>query len=79
MAAADVVPTFRDDAVQADVGWPLVDMTLKADHAPVILRRILREERVWCRIVEFAEEFGISCNSTLWCFRNVAEADCTWG
>ncbi|MAH58543.1 MAG: N-acetylmuramoyl-L-alanine amidase [Synechococcus sp. ARS1019] len=60
VAAGDVVPTFRDDAVQAEVGWPLVDMTLKTDQAPVILRGILREERVWCRVVEFAEEFGIS-------------------
>ena len=60
VAAGDVVPTFRDDAVQAEVGWPLVDMTLKTDQAPVILRGILREERVWCRVVEFAKEFGIS-------------------
>ena len=31
-----------------------------SDHAPVILRGILREERVWCQVMEFAEEFGIS-------------------
>lgn len=56
----DVVPTFRDDAVQEDVGWPLVEMILQSRHAPVILRGIVREGRVWCRVVEFAVEFGIS-------------------
>ena len=56
----DVVPTFRDDAVQADVGWPLVEMILQSSQAPVILRGIIRDGRVWCRVVEFAEEFGIS-------------------
>lgn len=60
VGARDVVPTFRDDAVQADVGWPLVEITLQSGDAPVMLLGILREERVWCRVVEFAEEFGIS-------------------
>ena len=60
VGARDVVPTFRDDAVQADVGWPLVEITLQSGDAPVMLLGILRQERVWCRVVEFAEEFGIS-------------------
>jgi hypothetical protein len=30
--------------------------------APVILRGILREGRAWCRVLEFAEEFGISAS-----------------
>ena len=29
IAAADVAPTYRDDAVQAAVGWPLVEMALQ--------------------------------------------------
>ena len=29
LAAEDVAPTYRDDAVQADVGWPLVEMALQ--------------------------------------------------
>ena len=48
IAASDVAPTYRDDAVQA----------------PVILTGILRPspegDRAWCRVLEFAEEFGIS-------------------
>jgi hypothetical protein len=60
VGAFDVVPLYREDAVQASVGWPLVEITLQQFTAPVILRGILREERAWCRVLEFAEEFGIS-------------------
>ena len=35
-------------------------MTLQSGNAPVILRGILRRNRAWCRVLEFAEEFGIS-------------------
>ena len=64
IGALDVVPTYRDDAVQASVGWPLVELTLQTGNAPVILTGILRPgpdgDRAWCRVLEFAEEFGIS-------------------
>ena len=64
VGSSDVVPTFRADAVQASIGWPLVELTLETEHAPVILTGILRQgsdgDRAWCRVVEFAEEFGIS-------------------
>ena len=64
IGALDVAPTYRDDAVQASVGWPLVELTLQTGDAPVILTGILRPgpdgDRAWCRVVEFAEEFGIS-------------------
>ena len=42
-------------------------MAVGGDHvagqdsqAAVIMSGILRDGRVWCRVVEFAEEFGIS-------------------
>ena len=64
IGAMDVSPTFRKDGVQAEVGWPLFEMSLQSGSAPVILRGILRlvtdGDRAWCRVVEFAEEFGIS-------------------
>ena len=64
IAAADVAPTYRDDAVQAAVGWPLVEMALQGGQTPVILTDILRPspegDRAWCRVLEFVEEFGIS-------------------
>jgi hypothetical protein len=44
VGALDVVPRFQDDAVQASV----------------ILRGIVRQNRAWCRVLEFAEELGIS-------------------
>lgn len=60
LGSLDVVPSFREDQVQPSVGWPLFEMTLQSGNAPVILRGILRENRAWCRVLEFAEEFGIS-------------------
>lgn len=59
-----MTPTYRDDAVQASVGWPLVELSLQTGHAPVILSGIFRPggdgDRAWYRVLEFAEEFGIS-------------------
>lgn len=66
VGALDVVPLYQEDGVQASVGWPLVELTLQQATAPVILRGILRSTtpgepaRAWCRVLEFAEEFGIS-------------------
>jgi hypothetical protein len=64
IGALDVAPTYRDDSVQASVGWPLFTMTLETASAPVILTGIVRPsdagDRAWCRVVEFAEEFGIT-------------------
>ena len=64
IGAMDVSPTFREDGVQAEVGWPLFEMSLQSSSFPVILRGIVRPgtngDRAWCRVVEFAEEFGIS-------------------
>ena len=33
---------------------------LHDNYGPVILRGILRHDRAWCRVLEFAEAFGIS-------------------
>ena len=56
----DVSPTFRKDGVQAEVDWPLFEMSLQSGSAPMILRPGTDGDRAWCRVVEFAEEFGIS-------------------
>ena len=42
IGALDVAPTYRDDAVQADVGCPRFEMSLQAASAPVILVGIIR-------------------------------------
>ncbi len=60
IGSLDVAPTFQDDQVQPSVGWPLFEMGLQRGDAPLILRGIVRENRAWCRVLEFAEEFGIS-------------------
>lgn len=68
VGALDVAPTYRVDAIQADVGWELFEMSLQTSNAPVILTGIMRPTndrpaqtaRAWCRLVEFAEEFGVS-------------------
>ena len=68
VGALDVAPTYRVDAIQADVRWELFEMSLQTGNAPVILTGIMRPSndrpaqsaRAWCRVVEFAEEFGVS-------------------
>jgi hypothetical protein len=60
VGALDVVPLYQDDGLQVSVGWPLVELTLERAGAPVILRGILRDQRAWCLVLEFAQEFGIS-------------------
>ena len=70
IGSLDVAPTYRPDGIQASVGWPLFEMVLQSREAPVILRGILRPDissdtpRAWCRVLEFAEEFGISVQYT---------------
>ena len=59
----DVVPTFREDAVQRSLGWPIFELLIQSAAAPVLLVGILRQDmdlKAWCRVLEFAEEFGIS-------------------
>jgi hypothetical protein len=60
IGSTDIAPTYRDDGVQASIGYPLFEMSLQGGNAPVILRGILRDDRAWCRVLEFAEEFGIT-------------------
>ena len=64
IGALVVAPTYLDDAMQASISWPFVELTLHTCKAPVILTGIIRpgasDDRAWCRVVEFAEEFGIS-------------------
>ncbi len=73
LGANDLAPTYLTDQVQAAVGWPLFEITLAGSLAPVILRGILRaqtpgaagpagEVRAWVRLLEFAEELGISAS-----------------
>ena len=64
MDTIDVVPTSREEAVQRSLGWPIFELSIQSGAAPVLLVGILRtemgEEKAWCRVLEFAEEFGIS-------------------
>jgi hypothetical protein len=60
IGSTDIAPTYREDGVQASIGHPLFEMGLQGGNAPVILRGILRNNRAWCRVLEFAERFGIT-------------------
>lgn len=62
IGSTDVAPTYREDAVQASIGYPLFEMSLQGGNSPVILRGIMRDDRAWCRVLEFAEEFGITAS-----------------
>ena len=44
-------------------GWPLVELTLQTDSAPIILTSILLPgpsgDRAWCKVLEFAEVWDL--------------------
>jgi hypothetical protein len=42
------------------VGWTATPYNWVRSGAPVILRGIVRQDRAWCRVLEFDEERGIS-------------------
>jgi hypothetical protein len=56
------VRRFREDQVLRGMGWPVFEMRLENHNAPVSLR----ESQAWCRVLEFAEEFGNSRRESLW-------------
>lgn len=60
IGSTDIAPTYREDGVQTSIGYPLFEMGLQGGNAPVILRGILRENRAWCRVLEFAQALGIT-------------------
>ncbi len=76
VGSTDVAPSYQGDQVQTSVGWPLFEMGLQNGQGQVILRGILRRGqtgdegpgeageplRAWCRVLEFAEEFGITAS-----------------
>jgi hypothetical protein len=56
----DVTPKYLEDQVQADVGYPLFEMSLQRQNAPIILVGIIRDHSAYCKVYEFAQEFGIT-------------------
>ncbi len=62
IGSTDIAPTYREDGVQASIGHPLFEMALQGGKSPVILRGIMRDDRAWCRVLEFAQEFGITAS-----------------
>lgn len=48
--------------MQASIGHPLFEMSLQGGNSPVILLGIMRADRGWCRVLEFAEELGITAS-----------------
>ena len=68
IAASDVAPTYRDDAVQAAVGWPLVEMALQGDHRPTGI-----EPGAGCWSSPRNSASASALNR--WCWGNGAEAE----
>lgn len=60
IGASDVSPSYLDNKVRSDIGYPLFEMSLQGSNSPIILIGILRSGKAYCRVLEFAEEFGIT-------------------
>lgn len=59
---SDMAPKYLQDKVQPSVGYPLFEMSLQGGNSPIILTGIVRDGRAQCRVLEFAEEFGITAS-----------------
>lgn len=56
----DVAPKYLEEQVQSDVGYPLFEMSLQGQNAPIVLVGIIRDNSAYCKVYEFAQEFGIT-------------------
>lgn len=54
-----IAPRYLTDKVQSNIGHPLCELV--SSDGKVILTGIIRGDRAWCQVLEFAEELGISC------------------
>ena len=55
--------TFGEDVLQSSLGWAAFELSIQSAETLVLLVSILRsgtEAKAWCRVLAFAEEFGIS-------------------
>jgi len=60
IGSATISPRYVEDQVSTISGIPTFELTLQGGFAPVILVGVIHESKAYCRVLEFADELGIS-------------------
>lgn len=60
LGSATLTPRYAQDQVPVGAGLPTVDLALQGGASPVILVGLIHQGKAYCRVLEFAEELGIS-------------------
>jgi hypothetical protein len=60
VGSATITPRYIEDQVSTTSGFPTFELTLQGAFAPVILIGVIHQSKAYCRVLEFADELGIS-------------------
>lgn len=60
LGATDIVPKYLQDQVHPSGELPSFEMALQGGNSPIILIGLIRDNQSYCRVLEFAEELGIT-------------------
>ena len=60
VGSATITPRYMEDQVSTTSGFPTFELTLQGAFAPVILIGVIHQSKAYCRVLEFADELGIS-------------------
>ena len=62
LTASDIFPKYLDDQVSTTAGLPTFEMALQGETYPLIMVGVFINNHGYCRVLEFAEELGITCS-----------------
>lgn len=62
LGSADISPRYVEDQVDQNTGLPTFEMSLQNTQSPVILVGLIHNNQAWCRVLEFADELGITAS-----------------
>jgi hypothetical protein len=60
IGSSTLFPHYVDDQVSTISGFPTFEMALQGFSSPVILVGVIHDSKAYCRVLEFADELGIS-------------------
>ena len=58
----DIFPKYLEDQVDPNGGFPTFQMALQGNSSPIILVGVIHNNTAYCRVLEFAQELGITAS-----------------
>jgi hypothetical protein len=62
LGATDILPRYCEDMVAPKPGLATFELALQGGNSPVILVGLIHQNEAYCRVLEFADELGISAS-----------------